>query len=86
MSERMTPGPVGNMPIREAVCVHTNKEWKQKGTKFSSDKKHAGFMGNILFCKVKSYGCKECESDAYIERTIFSSSLAATSVCFLGYR
>lgn len=30
MSERMTPGPVGcNMPIREAVCVHTSKVYEQ---------------------------------------------------------
>lgn len=40
MSERMTPGPVGNMPIREAVCVHTNKEWEQKWTKFQSGEKY----------------------------------------------
>lgn len=27
MSERVTPGPVcGDNPIREAVCVHTNKD------------------------------------------------------------
>lgn len=26
MSERVTPGPIcGDVPIREAVCAHTNK-------------------------------------------------------------